>query len=80
MVDIFEQTRNRVRLRAVGIGYAPEYVGSRQAVPLHRQAKPHVDTSSGMWLRQVEAAWPTTFGDGAWPMTMHARAARLFWI
>lgn len=35
VVDIFEQTRNRVRLRAVAIGHAPEDVGGREAVPLH---------------------------------------------
>jgi hypothetical protein len=42
VVDVFEQARDGVSLRAVRLGNVPDYVGSRNAVPLYRQTKPHV--------------------------------------
>jgi hypothetical protein len=42
VVDVLEQARDGVSLGAVRLGDIPDYVGSRNAVPLYCQTKPHV--------------------------------------
>ena len=42
VVDVFEQARDGVCLRAVRLGHVPEHVGGGQAVPLYCQSKPHL--------------------------------------